>query len=117
MFASTACDVGFGIDVQVVDLAWLHSRYFCSSPADQYILELRERGCQPGALVSGNARIKLLRYYTGTMVYPVALLAFAGVLSACSNYSITAVCSPPTDIAHCLASLCRHSQQDNTSSV
>lgn len=52
--------------VQVQDLAILHTQAYASSTAEGYISKLRAAGLQPGALLSGSARNRLVTLLPGT---------------------------------------------------
>lgn len=82
--------------VQVQDLAMLHTQAYASSTAEGYISKLRAAGRQPGALLSGSARNRLVTLLPGTssaatpaIVYEgnvlcVLAIARTDVLTACA---------------------------------
>lgn len=53
------CVLPFILRSQIDDLVRLHSAY---TTAASYVGKLRDAGTQPGSLVSGNARIRLLKH-------------------------------------------------------
>jgi hypothetical protein len=90
--------------VQVHDLALLHAQTYASSTAEGYIAGLRAAGLQPGTLLSGGARDRLLALLPGKpFLSAAATVAAAAKISveepamcvmSMQNYPVLACCCP-----------------------